>query len=467
MKFAFALPKSIERRSEIQYLPLGVGYLASVLRGEGHEVEVIDGRVNGYPDSRVVDEVGISRADAVLATSRTFDISDNIGLLKKIKEAHPGVKTILGGAHISALPEDTLKQFGWIDYGVVGEGEETIKELAQRLSDGDSMMGVKGVVYRGKTKIVRNGDRPFIEDLDAIPFPARDIFDLRKYDTKAVEVKRKPMASIITSRGCPHQCIFCCKATFGSKFRDRSPDNVLAEVEELVESKYRYREIHIVDDTFTLDMDRAGRIFDGIKERGWDVSIAFPNGIRADRVTPELFRKMRDAGVYCIFFGVESGDGKVLERIDKGETIEQIREAVKLAKDYGFYIGLFFVMGLPGSTVESERKSLELALDLDVDQLSLGVITPYPGSRLYDLLDRQGLVDDDWMAYRHDFMAKKLLYDSGMTGDEITREWNNIIKRFYLRPTYPFKMAYRHGMFGLRKMYVMGRSLIARKTGIT
>ena len=466
MKFSFVLPKTIERRSELQYLPLGVGYLASVLIKAGHEVEVIDGRVNGYSDEEIISRLGKSNPEVVCSTARTFDLSENIRLLSAVKGAYPGVKTLLGGSHISALPEWTLKKHDSIDYGIYGEGEETMAEFASALPAGD-LANVKGVVFRRGSEVVKTPDRGFIKDLDGLPFPARHLFELEKYHAKAVEVKRKPMASIITSRGCPNQCVFCCKSTFGSLYRKRTAENVLAEIEELVETKYRYREIHIVDDTFTLDMERAEEIFDGIIGRGWDVNIAFPNGIRADRVSRRLFDKMRKAGVYCVFFGVESGDDKVLEKIQKGENIAQIREAVRLAKEQGFYVGLFFVMGLPGSSIESEEKSLNLALELDVDQLSLGVITPYPGSRLYDLLRKQGMASEDWDAYRHDFLAKKLLYDCGMTGEEITTEWNSMIRRFYLRPSYPFKLIKRHGLFGAKKMYVMGRSLIARKLGIT
>jgi len=457
----------VERRGELQYLPLGVGYLASVLLGEGHDVEVVDGRVNGYSEGDILSEVGRIDPDVVCATARTFDVAENLETLKAVKEARPDVKTVLGGPHVSALPEETLMQCGWVDFGVVGEGEETMRELAGALDRGGGLQGVKGIAFRDGGDLVKTPARGFIRNLDAIPFPARRLFNLRRYDRMALEVKRKPMASVITSRGCPSQCVFCCKSTFGSVFRSRSPENVMAELEDLVEGRYRYREIHIVDDTFTLDMKRAARIFDLIIERGWNISIAFPNGIRADRASKELFDKMKAAGVYCVFFGVESGDDRVLSRINKGETVQQIREAVKLARDEGFYVGLFFVMGLPGSTAESERKSLDLALELDVDQLSLSVVTPYPGSRLYDMLREQDLAKGDWTAYRHDFMGRRLLYESEMTEDEVKREWNSIIRGFYMRPGYPLKLLRRHGTFGLRKMYVMARSLLARKTGIT
>jgi anaerobic magnesium-protoporphyrin IX monomethyl ester cyclase len=467
VEFAFVLPKSVERRGELQYLPLGVGYLASVLRNAGHGVEVVDGRVSRLGNEGILSELVRLSPDVVCATGRTFDIADNLDLLSVIRQEMPESTTILGGSHISALPKETMEQCDFIDVGVVGEGEATMVELAAALDGGRSLGKVDGIVYRGKTGLVKTDDRGFIRDLDSIPFPARDLFNLKRYDGMALEVKRKPMASVITSRGCPNQCVFCCKSTFGSVFRKRSPENVIEELADLIEGTYRYREIHFVDDTFTLDMDRAGRIFDLIRQRGWDISIAFPNGIRADRVSEELFAKMRDAGVYCVFFGVESADDEVLARVDKGETVGQMRHAIRLAKDAGFYVGLFFVMGLPGSTAESERKSLDFALDLDVDQLSLSVVTPYPGSRLYDMLAEQGLARDDWTAYRHDFMGGRLLYESQMGQQEVTREWNNIIRRFYLRPEYPLKLLTKHGMFGARKMYVMARSLLARKAGIT
>jgi len=464
MKIAFITPRTKERRAEFQYLPLGIAYIASVLLNEDHEVKIFDSRIENYSEEEFKEKLHDFNPTLIGATSTTYQIFESVKMLKEAKEACPNAFSFIGGAHVSALPAQTLSTFSWIDFGVVGEGEITTKELASALSEKKPSFGsIKGLAFRKNKNIFLNEKRELINDLDSIPFPARNLFNLKKYDNAGLEVKKKPMTSIISSRGCPGQCIFCSKAVFGASFRARSPENIILELEELIEGKYHYKEIHVMDDNFTLNIDRAEKICNKIIEKDWNVKFALPNGIRVDRVSKELLEKMYDAGFYCLFFGVESGDDKVLKKIGKNISLKQVKNAIKMAKKIGFYTGIFLVAGLPGSSLKSEEKSLKLALDLDVDQASLSVITPYPGSRLYNLLSAQGLIKEDWNTYRHDFSSQQLLYDSALSKEEIQKFFNDFVKKFYLRPSYPFKLIYRHKYFGCKKLYVMLRSLLNRK----
>ncbi|MBI4439871.1 radical SAM protein [Candidatus Woesearchaeota archaeon] len=459
MKVCFVTPKTTERRSEIQYIQLGIAYLGSILLKNNHEVKVIDGRINSYSDQEILRTAGDWRPELIAVSSTSSQINESLRILKIIKEEYPEIKNVLGGAHFSGVPAEMMEQNRFIDFGVVGEGEYTILEIA----NGKDVSDIDGLVYRKEGNITLNKKREYERDLDKFPFPARQLFDMKKYYGNALEVKEKPMATIITSRGCPYGCVFCCKASFGPFFRSRSPKNVLDEMQQLVNEGYR--EIHIVDDNFSMDMKRAEEIFDGVINNGWNLKFAFPNGLRADRLDRGLLTKMKKAGVYFMSIGVESGDPKVLKAINKGVTLERIQETVKIARELGIFVNLFLVAGLPESTRESERMTLDFALKIDPDQASLGVVTPYPGSKLYDELFAKGLIDHDWGKYRHDFAGKRLLYKSEMTEEEVVEAWNTFTKKFYLRPSYPLKMIIRHKAFGTKKLYVMLRSLITRKLG--
>lgn len=213
-------------------------------------------------------------------------------------------------------------------------------------------------------------------------------------------MQKKPIATMITSRGCPFGCPFCCKSTFGSKYRERTVENVLAEIKMLANEGYK--EIHIVDDNFTLNIERTEKICLGIIESGIKMNFVLPNGVHAWKFNEKIAMLMRKAGFYFLWFGVETRDPKILSSIRKGITLEQVYESVQIAKRHGFFTGMYFMVGLPESNEASEMKSLEFAKKCSPDVIGVSVFTAYPGSPVYD-----GMRDLSWNNYRHDFVEHK------------------------------------------------------------
>jgi len=445
-----------ERRADLQYIPLGLAYLTGALKKAGHEVTILDVRAEKLNDARVIERIKKDPPHIFGVTSNTCQIREAAALLDLVREHFPAVTTVLGGPHVSALPERTLKEQPSIDIGVVGEGEVTAVELCAALENKTGLGGVAGIVYRDGAKIVLTPARPMIADINSIAFPDRDAFPIAIYNSHIIEYKAKPITSVITTRGCPHQCTFCCKSVFGSRQRLRSAGNVIAEMRELIENRH-YREIHIIDDNFTFDTARAKAICEEIIARKWNVHFSLPNGVRVNNFDDSLAALMRKAGFYSLWFGVESGDPEVLKRIKKGIQLDQVRKAVATAKRHGFFTGMYFIVGLPGSGPKSEKMSLDLARELEPDVIGVGIFTSYPGSELYNSASAS-----DWAHYRHDFSGHHF---TGEQFDEayILKQFDMLSQKFYFRPAYYISLVRRHGMLGVRRVWINFKNFLFRR----
>jgi anaerobic magnesium-protoporphyrin IX monomethyl ester cyclase len=459
MKIILATPLMKERRADLQYIPLGLAYIASALKNSGHEVSVLDVRAERLAPAGILQRINKASPRLFAITSNTCQIHEAADLLALVKKNFPGLITVLGGPHISALPERTLREQPALDIGVVGEGEVTAVELCAALDRGEKLHGIPGLVFRDGADIVLNPARPMIADINSIKFPDRDAFPTAIYNSHIIEYKAKPIASIITTRGCPYQCTFCCKSVFGSRQRLRSPENVIAELQELIENKH-YREIHVIDDNFTFDTARAKTICNEIIARKWNVSFALPNGIRVNNFDDALAGLMKKAGFYSLWFGVESGSQEVLDRIKKGLRLDQVRKAVTTAKRHGFFTGMYFIIGLPGSSPQSEEMSLALARELEPDVMGVGIFTPYPGSELYDSASAS-----DWAHYRHDFAGHHFTGGQFDTA-YILRQFDMLSQRFYFRPSYYTGLVRRHGMLGVRRVWINFKNFLFRRLGL-
>lgn len=456
MKIMLATPLMKERRVDIQYMPLGLGYISSVLKNAGHEVEILDVRIECLSKDKIVQKIKEYKPVLLGVTATTCQINDAADLIHLIKLSFPEIITVLGGPHISALPQLTLQEFSSIDIGVVGEGETTILELVNSITSKNSLAMVSGIVYRDHGNILLSKSRCYIDDLDLVPFPDRQAFPLDLYLNNAIEYKGKPIASIITSRGCPYGCPFCCKSTFGGEYRSRSRENVISELEYLVEVQ-KYKEIHIFDDNFTFDEQRAIDICNDIIKKKWNIHFALPNGIHIANFNDELALLMRRAGFYFLWFGVETGDPEVLKTLRKGVDIEQISEAVSIAKRHGFFTGMYFVVGLPGSSPKSELMSLELAKKLKPDVIGVSVCTAYPGSSIFDESKYT-----DWRYYRHDF-AEHHFTSENFDEEYILEQFDMISQGFYFMPLYYMGLIKRHGMFALRRVWINFKNYLFRR----
>lgn len=352
---------------------LGIAYLASVLREKKHHVGLIDMRL-GYKTENMLNKVKEFNPDMVCITAVTMGYKEVYNVINMLK--NKGYKVVVGGPHVSSFRKKVLEDTK-ADFAVKREGEETIV----RICEDDKYETIKGLIWRKGNEIIENEDRPFETGLDNLSFPAFDLFELNKYMDKKLP--------IITSRGCPYNCTFCSiKLTSGSRFRPRSPESVVKELEHWYKLKY-YRFV-FNDDNFTLIPERVEKICDLIIEKGLKIKWELRNGIRIDRVNEKLLTKMKKAGCAYVAYGVESIDKEVLERMKKGITPEQVREAIKITDKVGIKKGAFFIVGLPGDDYKKFMKTLNFALSLNLDEMRFYNAIPYPGTELYNWVEKNG-----------------------------------------------------------------------------
>lgn len=323
--------------------PLNLMYLGAALERASFSVEIIDDDLRRMGAEGVALLVEKLNPLIVGITATTATIKTSLEYIKAIKRVLPDVLTVIGGPHPTFLPLETLSDCRELDVVVMGEGEETIVELAEGYERGDRgvLEGVKGISYRTDERLKTTPPRPLIENLDDIPFPARHLVPFRDYETSSQEA-----GGMITSRGCVYPCRYCSSSLImGKKFRFRSPENVVDEVEELTEI-YGLHEIAFLDDTFMLHRPRAREIAEEIRRRGLDVS--FVTSSRVDMVQEPLLRTLREAGMSTVYYGVESGCQRILDMMKKGITVKQSEDAVKAAKRAGLDVITSFILGYPG-----------------------------------------------------------------------------------------------------------------------
>jgi anaerobic magnesium-protoporphyrin IX monomethyl ester cyclase len=434
--------------SSRKHIPLGLGYLAAVLEAEGHDVQLWDATVETEGLGELLNR---ERFDLVGVTSVTPLIHEAWEAARQARER--GTITILGGPHPTLMPEESLERRE-VDLVVRGEAEETIIEVVRQLErdpgELDQESGVRhftsagwaeiaGLSYRtAGGEVVHNPPRKPPADLDSLPFPAHHLYKIERYTnlqprTDGLDPRARAY-TIITSRGCPYQCIYCSKAVTGKKWRPRSPENVIEEWRRLV-IDLRATEIGVTDDVMTLDLERAKRICQLIIDEGLNtVPWITIHGIRADNTDLELFRLMKAAGCRRVGFGVESGNQRVLDIMKKGQTIDDVRQAFRNARQAGLQTIGFFIFGLPGDDEASMEDTIRLALELNPDLANFMIAAPFPGTELYQMVIEKGdLFCHDWRDFAiHDEKARFVIGD--MTAELVERKWHEAYRRFYLRP---------------------------------
>jgi len=418
---------------EVRLPPLGIAYIAGVLRREGHEIEILDENAHDRPEGLL--ESALKKDFEVVgfsATSASFPRAARLSRL--VKEMSPDSKVILGGIHATIFPREILEANGSIDYIVAGEGEETCMELVRRIQDCAAPSDVSGVAYRKDGGALENPRRPLIENLDDLPFPAYDLLPLRRYES--VQIEKTPFTSMITSRGCPFGCTFCgAFRMFGRRFRFHSPERTFSEVRHLVEN-HKIREIMFKDSEFLIDKGRVEKFCDLLLEGSLD--LAWSCNARADNVTESLLSRMRRAGCHLIKFGVESGDDSVLRRMKKGMTTNQVREAVKTAKRAGIRTEASFMIGNAGDSRKTIEKTIEFALELDTDFVNFGLAVPLPDTELYETARKSGWLMPGFDPHGIKF-GKCYMNATDLSSEELVRFVGEGYRRFYLRPGYVMK----------------------------
>jgi anaerobic magnesium-protoporphyrin IX monomethyl ester cyclase len=416
-------------RFDITTPPLGLGYLASSLRSAGFKVQIIDDLVERLNFNQLIKRVKNSFMVGITSTTPTFSAA--LRYARKIKEALPSVFIILGGVHVSIRPFDAISQ-KYVDAVCVGEGERTLIEVAESMESGRTLDGIKGIIFKKGDKIVHGGLREPIPDLDSLPFPAYDLMPLEKYSVLGRKLQHFP---VITSRGCPFSCRYCCTSLFmGKRFRARSAVNVVDEIEWLM-SDFDARHIVFSDDIFTLSKRRVEAICEEIKRRKLEISWSCSS--RVDTVSEQLLRKMKEAGCAAIYYGVESASEKILSYYNKGIRIETVRRAIELTKKAGIMTICSFIIGAPMETKEDMKATLKLALSLDPDYAQFSVLTPYPGTEIYEEARARNLLLTE--NYEHFTAGKPVLKNFYLSPEEISKFLRHCYFRFYFRPKFIFR----------------------------
>ncbi len=414
--------------------PLGTLYLAAALQKAGHAVQFYNGAFQSHAE--IMAGIKDFEPQFVGIYSTTFGWPKAVSTAGAVKALDGNIFVCAGGPYPIAEQDQCLTNGGAIfDAVVTGEAETTVPEMVDRLERAASLDGVLGVVFRKVQRVIRNPPRPLIEDLDALAFPARELLgDPNRYVPPPATYRRKPVAVMITSRGCSRRCIFCFQTDKQRKsgrrgVRYRSVDNVLQEIELCL--NMGYREIKFIDDSFAADYDRAMALARGIRARR--LNFVWFASACVNQVDRPLLQAMKDAGCWAILLGAESGVQRNLNTLRKGITLDQTRAAVRAAKDVGLKVSTPFLFGIPGETFEDGLKTIEFAAELNPDLANFHALTAFPGTYLYEHLDEFGTVSNQLSDYSYQGAA---FAPYTMSREQIQELRQLAFRRFYTRPSF-------------------------------
>jgi anaerobic magnesium-protoporphyrin IX monomethyl ester cyclase len=442
-KILFVIPKIYANYPGAMHPHVGVACLIAFLEKNGIKTEVVDMQLNHTFDY-LLNKIEKFKPNYLGITMFSFDFINTYKLIDKIKRKTK-IPLIIGGVHVSSTRTDVLENTQ-ADYAVKQEGEYTLLELFK----GKAKNKIDGLIWRQKDKIIENKDRAPIWNVDELPFPAYERFELKKYTYCSID-KRMP---IVTSRGCPHACTYCAvKLSMGRTFRPRSAEHVVDEIEMWYKKGYTVFEI--VDDCFSFDLNRAKRICELLVERNIKMKWTCGSGIRADRADEELLRKMKKAGCIYTAFGLESGDPEILKEIKKGITIERATETFKAAKKVGLKCSVNFMIGHQKETPERARRSLALARRLPISYANFHNYIPYPGTEAYEYVKKHGrfiLPVETYLTESASKTSEPVFETPEFTYDErkkVLREAFNLTRLMHLR--------YRFGRLKGSALYIFAR----------
>lgn len=418
--------------------PLGLLSISSFLKQRGHQVVIHDclGPHASADFAENVQAILAHQPELIGFSTTTSSFLNGHDMAQAIKSSHPEIKTVFGGPHVSALGASLLEGYASIDYLCRGEGEETVAELA----DGKAPAAIDGLLWRDAQKIVSNPPRKPLADLDALPFP--DYAALpgfpRGYNLPLFSFVNIPGATLSTSRGCPYQCSFCDRSVFKRSFRYNSADYIYRHMKHLRDD-FAVRHINIYDDLFTLQRPRIEELCRLLSAR--PLGIQFNCAVRVGYADDALLTMLKNAGCLMVSLGIESADPEMLERHKAGVTIEEVRETVGRIKACGLRVKGLFMMGLPGETETSIRKTSDFILSLGLDDMNMSKFTPFPGAPIWSELPDEGVFDEDWRLMNclnfvfvpHSMASKERL--------EYLYNWH--VKRFYLDQGWRKKFARR------------------------
>lgn len=429
--------------------PADLMYLAAVAEKAGFEAKICDYSQGGNYEADLKD----FQPDYLVVNIATPTLEHDLDAVKKAKEICPNIITVAKGAAFLTLAEKIVGEHNELDFGILGEAEDTLKDILENKSKND----ISGIYYKENGEVKFTGKRPFIEDLDSLPFPARHLVDNNIYRRPD---NNKVQATIKVSRGCPFHCFFCLATPVsGAKVRRRSPENIVAEIRECVE-KYNIKNFLFWSDIFNIDKDWTMKLCQAIIDSG--LKITWSANTRADTADYEMAKMMYKSGCRLVSIGVESGSQYMLEKMGKKITLNDVRRTVKVFKKAKIRIYNYFVIGLPWETEETVEETIKFAIELNSDFISFYTATPLPGSRFYDYASEHNLFDKETS-------FENAYYYPAVNTHNLTRErvfelHKSAIKRFYLRPLYIAKMLLRIRSFEeIKNYFIAGMNVLLRK----
>ena len=404
--------------SETPSPPLGLAYLAAALENAGHRVRILDGVVMPLNSQTIEAVLAEFSPKMVGVTAVTMTVDRAMAAVADVKRIDPDIITVAGGPHVTFCTEETLNDHPGLDIVAMGEGEATLVSLAAAIQAGDPWHQVRGIVFRSKEGIHQTEQQPFIRDINSLPTPARHLIPLGRYRALGMPV------SMITSRGCPFQCIFCVgRKMVGAKVRYRDPLSVVDEMAAL--NRLGFHQINIADDLFTASPHHCNAVCDEILRR--DLKLMWTSFARVDTVNPKVLSRMKAAGCTGVSFGIETADPGILKTVKKGITLTQVTEAVKMCNAAGVTPFASFVLGLPGETPATLQKTVAFAEGLEKKGVAYGyhLLAPFPGTAVREKSTAYGLkiLTDDWSRYHAN---RAIVETDGVTAamlDDIVIRW--------------------------------------------
>lgn len=377
--------------------PLGLGYLAGGLLRDGHDPVIVDSHVHGYNLKKAISAILENEPEIVGVTASSVNRFSAINLIREIKRRRPHIFIAAGGPHFSWTATDALEKIPEIDAIVRREGDHTFPEIVKAVEEGRDLRGIQGCTCRAGDLIVENPDRPLIKDLDGLPPVPWHLYDLPRYNAVMEGENRTRVIGVVSSRGCPNQCVFCANAA--KTLRHRDPVKFVDEL-EFLHKEYGFRGFDVWDDTLNMVRSHVMGICAEIQRRNLD--IIWYARVRVNKVDEELLREMRRSGCISLGYGVESGSPRILQNIKKNINLEQVRWATQKSLELGFYVRLFFIYSHPGETVEdlkmteSFRAELQAMGPRDKLYVGAGLCLIYPGTQLETIAKEEGTLAPDF-----------------------------------------------------------------------
>ncbi len=430
-------PTSSSGLVSIQY-PINIGYLVSYLEQHKIGCAVLDFEVNDFSEESFLASIAERKPSVVGISCMTPHIIHGGTLARLVKEHFPDILTVLGGVHVSAIPEQTLREFPHFDVAVVGEGERTLLELYKSWTESKKVVDIPGTACRVGNSVRVNSPREMIQDINEVPFPSRDFIEPEKYKKSHVSrgFSRKTMniVEITCSRGCPYDCIFCAsKVVHTRNVRFRTPENIISEMELLI-TKYNAQHFSFLDDTFTIRKRILVPVCEYMKSR----NVTFDCFTRVNDIDYEKMAVMIAGGCKKISFGIESGSRKILKLIKKGITLEQVEKAFVIARKAGLELieGTFMVGNHPNETLEDIELTKKLIWRLNPDIMAIFITIPYPGTEINRILkEKKLLVKENWEEFTL-FFGEPSWQLGEVPMEDLIAITKKIFYSYYMRPCY-------------------------------